>query len=307
MSTLRSILDRINDVEATIASVLRDGGTHPSVALRLSLESLENRRDMLKSEFIEVSQREFIDVCDYKLIPDDTNAYALSAVTTAWHDFQDILSLVFSSIRSGEPKASAKISQDVAETTRLNFGYAYAGSLGIVLTIPNDRFLLSQSQLDSAVQEVFKILESRSNADLVEVKSRFGTPVVRKLHSLSKAHSSYGLGADVKWLRDGLTVDEVTTQAPEFAEICRLIEDESDVTFDPQVIYGTLVAWNTKTKTFVLEGDNGEFVSGRWSEDFDGAVERTIPAPYRAELTKKTVVRYAEDRDIISWVLNKLD
>lgn len=49
----KSILDRLNDVEATIAQVARDAGESPSLAVRLSLQSLQSRRDMMREELVE--------------------------------------------------------------------------------------------------------------------------------------------------------------------------------------------------------------------------------------------------------------
>ena len=66
MKALRAILDRLNDIEATISQVSRNAGAEPSLAIRLSLQSLESRRDMLREELFEVAQQEFLDVCDYR-------------------------------------------------------------------------------------------------------------------------------------------------------------------------------------------------------------------------------------------------
>ncbi len=62
MKSRRSILDRLNDVEATIAQVARDAGESPSLAVRLSLQSLQSRRDMMREELVEISQQSFVDV-----------------------------------------------------------------------------------------------------------------------------------------------------------------------------------------------------------------------------------------------------
>ena len=91
MSALGAVLDRLNDIEATIVQLGRDAGQRPSVALRLSLKSLESRRDMLRDELSEIAQQEFVDVCDYRIVPDSRNAYALASITSAWHDFQEAI------------------------------------------------------------------------------------------------------------------------------------------------------------------------------------------------------------------------
>jgi hypothetical protein len=60
MSALRSVLDRLNDIEAELARMSRDE-TEPDFAIELSLKSLERRRDMLKEEFRELAM---IEGCD---------------------------------------------------------------------------------------------------------------------------------------------------------------------------------------------------------------------------------------------------
>src|SRR5262245_45221586 len=142
MSTVRAVLERLNDLEATITQVERDVVAKPSFATQLSLQSLESRRDELREELETLSRRELIDICDYKIVPGSAESYAMSAVTGALHDFQDLLSLVFGAVEANQPRMTAKLSRDVIEKTQLNFGYAYAGSLGIVMTIKNDRLLL---------------------------------------------------------------------------------------------------------------------------------------------------------------------
>lgn len=305
MSVLRAVLDRLNDIEATIAQVSREAGPEPGFSVQLSLQSLESRRDMLKEELIELSHQEFIDVCDYKIIPTAPESYAMSAVTSAWQDFQETLSLVFSSLETGAARVTSKLGRDVIEKTQLNFGYAYQGSLGIVMTMRNDRFLLEETTLDRSVAAVFNILRANTPDKIKEVRATFGIPVVRKLYHIAKTHSHFKMAADIKWVRGRETKSHVLAQPPEFAEIVRLIEDKSDIATESFEVMGALVAWNTVTKTFMLEFPQGEPISGHWAEDFEGT-QRQVPALYEARLTKKTVVRYAEERDQVSWLLHSL-
>jgi hypothetical protein len=306
MSALRSILDSLNDVEATISQITRDAGPEMSFGVQLSLQSLEARREMLKEELVEISHNEFVDICDYKIVPGAADSYAMSAVTGAWHDFQDMLSLIFGAVQTGVARTSTKLTADLVEKTRLNFGYAYQGSLGIVMTIRNDRLMLSESNLDQAVTAVFGAIRAKTPDEIRNVAHTFGVPVVRKLHHFSKLHSQFEMAAEIKWVKSKEISHSVLAQPAEFAEIVRIIEEKGDVTRDPVTVIGALLAWNTITKAFVLDVPDSEQISGHWAEDFDGRSERKVPANYRAELTKLTVVRYAEETDKVTWLLHSL-
>lgn len=306
MSALRAILDSLNDVEAAITQVTRQAGGEPSYGALLSIQSLEARRDMLKEELAEVSNSEFVDICDYRIVPGASDSYAMSAVTGAWHDFQDMLSLVFGSLQAGHARNSAKLSADVVEKTRLNFGYAYEGSLGIVMTIRNDRLMFAESTLDHSISAVFGIIQAKTPDEIRNVTHTYGVPVVRKLHHFSKLHSQFEMAADIKWVRSKEVRESVLAQPSEFAEIVRIIEDKSDTTTDTINVRGTLLAWNTTTRTFVLEVAEGEPISGHWAIEFDGNAQRKVPATYFAVVTKKTMIRYAEETDKITWILHSL-
>lgn len=64
MSDLQAIYDRLNDVEATIATLDREGGA--GIADKLALASLETRRADLQQLADEVAERQMVDVCDYR-------------------------------------------------------------------------------------------------------------------------------------------------------------------------------------------------------------------------------------------------
>ncbi|MCX7307572.1 MAG: hypothetical protein NTZ72_06330 [Afipia sp.] len=306
MSNLRGLLDKLSDIEATITKTEREATNPESLATRLALQSLESRRDMLRSEMAEVTERNFVEVCDYRIIPENADSYALSAVSAALHDFQDLVTLIFSSIVSAKPKVSAKVTADIVQKTQFDFGFSYSGSLGIVLTVPNERLLLVDSDLDQAVGAVFSLMKITTPDAVKDAAHVYGIPVVKKLHHFVKTHSQNGMSADIKWVRGETVRREVVSQAPEMAEIRRIIEEKADTVSEPLTLTGELVGWNVPRRSFVMDFAEARPISGTWAEDFEGALPRKVPARYVARLTKKTTVKYAEDKDQISWILNGL-
>jgi len=305
MSKLRAVLDRLNDIEATIARAT--SAAAPSNAVLLSLTSLEARRDDLLEELSEVTKAEHVEICDYRIIPEQSTAYAVAGVTAALHQFQEIVTTVFDAMLT-KPKQRAKIAPDIVQKTQFDFGFAYSGSLGVVLTIPNDRLLMDEaSTLDKAVAAVFDLLKIETPDGVREAVTHYGAPTVRKLHDWTKTHSQYGMAADIKWKRDSEVRNEVVAQPVEMDRIYRIIEQKQDTTSAPVTLEGSLLAWNTKKRTFLLETADGQSFSGHWARDFQSpSISRKVPARYRAHLSKETTIHYAEDREEIKWILNRL-
>jgi len=303
MSYLRAILDSLNDIEATIARV--SAGGQASEAVRLSLVSLETRRDMLREELSEVSKDEFVEVCDYRFIPSDADSYAVSGITTALHDFQDMISIVFDAITT-KPKQRARLDADVVAKTTLSFGFAYAGSLGVVMTVPNERLFAVESHLDTAVSAVFTAMQSTSAEDIRNVATKYGAATLRKLYSWSKASSDHGLSAEIKWVRGDEVRSQVLVQPAGMVEICRLIEARSEDTVEGFPVNGALVSWNTVQRRFILDVPDADPISGTIAKTFDVSVQRTVPDRYRADLLKHTQIRYSEEEPRVTWELTGL-
>lgn len=306
MSALRAVLDRLNDIEATISRIEGNSSAENAFAYRLTLQSLENRREGLREELAEVTRREFIEVCDYRIIPENSISYALNAVTGALHDFQDLVTLLFDA-DPAKPKQRGRVDATAVERTRFNFGFSYAGSLGVVLTIPNERLIAVDSDLDAAVRAAFELMSAKTTEDIKNAAARFGTPAVRKLYSWSKTQRDYGLSAEIKWIREREVRFGAFVQARESTEVCRLIENRSDTTVERLSVVATLVKWDLPRRKFTLEMPEDVLISGNFSKELDASVPRIVASRYKAQLVKETVTHYAADKEEVSWSLAALD
>lgn len=306
MSRLRAILDDINAVEATIARVSRDADTETAFADKLVLQSLENRRQILHNEMADAARSGFVEVCDYRLIPDSPNSYALSAVTGALREFQDLVTIVFDAITT-RPKTRASYDPAVVEKTRFDFGFAYSGSLGVALVIENERLLGIESDLDRAIGAVFGLMKVDSAPAVQGAVENYGTAAIRKLHSLSKIHRDYGLSADIKWVRGTETRNHVLAQPQEFSALCSAIETRGDEATESVVVRGLLAAWNTVGRSFILFPPDADPIRGVFSKTFDDSKERNVPHQHVATLTKRTVFNYATGEEGVTWVLEDIE
>lgn len=302
MSKLRAVLDRINDVEATIAGIEARATSESALAYRLALSSLESRRDELREELSEITSREFIEVCDYRIIPDGGESYALSAVTTMLHDFQDLVTLVFDALIKNKPKQRGRVDADIVQKTRFDFGFAYSGSLGIALMVPNERLLGVDSDLDLTISAVFELMKSKSSVDIRAAASRFGPPIVRKLYTWSKAHSDYTMTADIKWVRGDTIRNSVLSQSGELAAICRIIEETPSEEVETVRLTGVLASWNTVNRRFALIIPEADVVAGYFGPDIDIHAPMVVQGnQYELTLLKHTKTSYVSDKEDVSW------
>jgi len=307
MSTLRSVLDRLNDIDATIARLQAESTTESALAYRLTLQSLENRREMFLKELAKIADQQLIEICDYKFIPENENIYSLSAFTDALHNFQDIVTLVFDAIFNG-PKLRASLSADVVNKTSFNFGFTYAGSLGVALTVPNARLLGVDSDLDLTIAAVFDLMKLKSKEEINAAAQKYGRPTIRKLYSWSKTHSDYRISADIKWVRNRETRKSMLAQHQELTEICRMIETNPEETTEPVTVKGTLLSWNTVKRSFIIFVPDAEPISGYLAEGVDITKPRIVRGEklYEADLLKHTLISYVIDKEDINWELVEL-
>jgi hypothetical protein len=80
MIPIRAIADRLGDVEASITKLRQDPQAATSVVKNATLRSLMLRRDELKAMFAEISERNLIDVCDYRMIPETEGVYPVKRI-----------------------------------------------------------------------------------------------------------------------------------------------------------------------------------------------------------------------------------
>ena len=155
MSELAEIQTKIQDTNAAIARLERmmvDGPNLPS--LLANMRSLQKRYKKLESDFVTAADELGIDVCSYRLFPDETSP-TLTGVVSALGDFQSMFSVVYDAQRNG-PKKRIRLSDDIIRDSSFRFAYTYSGSLGVTLTLPNERLLLQE--VDTAIDEAMKAI-----------------------------------------------------------------------------------------------------------------------------------------------------
>ncbi len=308
MPQVRPILDRLADLEASIERVSRETATAEGrLAMRMSLQSLEARREELLAALNEITAADFIDICDYRLIPEKETDYSINMVTHALRSFQDMVTSIYDAITT-RPKIRGSWDSASVVNSSFSFGYSYSGSLGIVLVIPNERLIGGiESNLDRSVIVALEATKTKDPQAISRFAQEYGVSAVRYLYQWSKVHADYAVGAGIKWRRQELVRYETFEQFQEFREFCSLVERGSEPVEERIPLRAELLAFDAVNRRFRLGIPDAPDIRGTLADDFDATTPRTIHARYQASLTKRTVIRYATGKEDVAWSLDSLD
>jgi hypothetical protein len=307
MTNLSTLQTRLQATVAELAELNRAIANNPESSALVSMtKSVERRQHALEEAFLREANGLGIDVCSYRLIGDDERPRALS-VARALETFQSLVSNVYAAIKTGQPRSKGKISDAVMSETGFGFGYVYPGSLGVVLTLPNDRLLIGDTNLDVSMRTVFDMARADGAGDIVGYADTLGPAAVRALYRWSFAHGAAGLGADIEWRRELDVHAELFLQAPELDRLANAIAQTGDPVSEEVTILGKLVGIDTARRTFHFTFENQPDIKGTLAEGVSPEDNPAlVPALYTANLTKTTRPRYAVDEDEVKWVLNSL-
>lgn len=290
-----------------LASLERAVVSNPqNAALQMSLESIATKTKALTEQFDKQSSLQQVDVCDYRLIKEGEGSYPIIAVGDSLKNFQLLLSVIFDAVKTGA-KVKSRPSAEVMQQTQLDYGYSYAGSLGMVFTIPNERRIADDSDLDLAVKVLFRMLKLHSGAELAEFAREYGISTIRKMYAWADTHSKYGFATDIKWKKSPDRLGEVFLQSAEAENLCRLIVSTSDVQREDLRLEGELVGGDTVTKEFHLRFPQGEDIKGKFDAELAFTGNLVLNKRYRVHLAKETKVFYATEREDTNYFLLGLE
>ena len=314
MSELLVLQRKLQDSASEIAEMERQLGEDPdSYVLQLGLESVVSHFAQLEAEFHELADKKSVDVCTYRLFRDANEALSLRGYTSALGEFQNSLSSLYGAIKKG-PRKRTRMSPDIEGVTRLNFGYAFSGSVGVVLTMERERLLVNVGALADTIETFFSLVGAPRRDDIREIGRRLGPGPLRSVFRWANAHVLDGIGADIVW-RHGEEESRVLLQRDEM----RHLRDEIDATSEEKeeriTMTGFLVGASIVTKRFDFAPDDmeivdlhGEIIKGRFEDAISAKHEVRIPnARYRAKMRKFTTVRYSSEEEKTEWILLELE
>jgi len=307
MPSISELAELIQDTNAALAAAERAiAETGPSWSFQVTVRSLEKRQRALEQAFLEETERQGVDVCSYRVFTDAERPKAL-AVARALESFQALVSSMYGAIKDRRPRKTSRLSAEAAAESMFDFGYAFPGSVGFVLTIPNERLLFGGSDLDQSIERILEISQAENPADIAKYAETLGPAPIRAMYKWTEAHLAGSLGVDIQWRRALDVRTEVRLQVPQLAQLrtaieATSIEEDSEVTLSAM-----LRMFNADNRSFALAFEGGDTIRGVLADDFQLKEPLRVPLRYTAWLTKKTKRHLSTDQEEVRWILNRLE
>jgi hypothetical protein len=300
------ILEEIQATDAEVHQLEQLLAEHPDRrSLRLALQSLEVRQEALGEEFNTVADRIGVDVCRYRLFSEADERPSIGTLAKIWNDFQTLFTTVYDAVKTG-PKQRAKFSAEVESESALHWGYTFVGSVGVVLTIPNERLLVEDTSLDQAVSQFTELVKSDSSEHIARASKTLGRATVIGLKQWADDHIKARLGADFQWARGEAVRAEFFIQEPEIQNLRRAIVETSDEIEEDFTVIGQLVGIDVESRTFHLRAPDRE-IRGKIDESIGAASLVEVPQLYSCNIRRWSWLNYATGEEKETYRLLSLD
>ena len=302
MTSLIDIHEKLLDTQAFISRLERRLTAYPDSELLLgNLRSAQKRHRTLERAFATEASKAEVDVCSYRLFT-EKGVPSIAALSEALGEFQTLFSLVYDALKNG-PKERSRLSQDIVNETSLGFGYAFSGSVGMVMTLPNERLLLGETRLDESMNLVFQMAKASSASEIAKFVAKIGRAPVKAIYDWAKAHADHELGADIEWRRQEQVRSQLFIQKPELENLRNVIDEMSEETEEEIEVVGDLVGADVRRRTFHIRPQAGSDISGRFAVAIDEEHTVELPRPYRARLRKTTKFIYSTEEEKVNYSL----
>lgn len=299
VSDLRTVTEQIRVTDEILIADPGDfGALLAANSLRAELNKLEANLAVLAPHFGVVH-------CDYRIIGAEETSYTVNSMTASLQAFQRLYSVVFDALEHGK-KQRATVPREVAKRTAFQFGYAYSGSLGVVLTLPSEVTLFESDGFDEALKICFEMAQSRDPEQIHHWADEIGVGPVNALHSWVSTHVEYQTSAELIWRKGGTNSFRAFFEAQEFQRLSLEIERTSDETRREFEAEGDLTAADIDSHHFKLRLDDGTYIEGEGETDMGSSFSLQIPQRYRAWITETRSINYAKGEAIVSNFFNRL-
>ena len=291
MSAYASAAERARKALASLHRAELLAREHPeSSALKIKLMARKRLAERMQESLLSVAKDQHVDVCDYRIVPEGDERFKLSDVSQSLNAFQKVFTQVYDALARG-PKKKAVTSREIQEETVLEFGYSYAGSLGLVLLAPSTRDFFS-GKYDASVAAMFQVLEISDSDDVKDMSVNLGPAVINRIYEWVSVNAEAGYALDVSWLRsDGVRVGGYMPSS-HLGMVAKIIEKTSDEEVSEVDESGTLVGIDYQNRTFHFIGTVAGNIKGALS-DFYTNEEVSVPGIYVAKLRRSSVTHYA--------------
>jgi hypothetical protein len=306
MTQLGDIVLDLQDSDATLADLGVLANLEPlDPIIDLNREAIKRRRHDLERELHDLLKRQQLDLIRYKIARSGGGPCPASGVARSIWSFQELLTSVFEAVRS-RGNQSPRQSEDSGELSALVFASAERGSVVVSLSIPNERLLLVQSDLDVSLQLVFDVLQIPTSGGLRGIAKRVGFRSTAALYLWAENSVEHGLEISIHWQK---TVERGRAASLSLNEALLLkttIEAAHDDVAETIELDCQLLNLDSLTGTFLLETADGRQITGGLADEFPRSPRPTLNRRYRATLMRVVRQSYATGEQSAAWILHKL-
>jgi len=307
LSRLAEIQEKLLETNQAIAKLEEAIARDPkSFSLFAMMNSLNKRYLDLEVSFENEVDNLGIDVCSYRVFGENNqpSIKGLSAVLT---DFQSLVTTVYDAVKSAIPKIRSRVSNEIYAETEFRFGYTFPGSVGVVLTIPNERRLVGESYLDESLNAISNMSKVQQPSEVLEYAKKLGPAAVRAMYKWAYDHAESGLGVDIQWRRQQIIRSRLFTQKPEFEKLHHTISVTSEEQVTEDKSYITLVGADIARQSFHIRLTDGNEIRGKLEVPLSDKQTIELPKRYLATIIKTQKISYSTEEEITSYRLVNLE
>jgi hypothetical protein len=308
MSALLEVVEKLQDTEAALAALNRAALENPSSpSILITRSSLMKRRRTLEQQFSHFAALNELDVCNYRVFREAATNPPILDLANALRHFQTWFTIVYDALKGG-PKQRTRVTPEITAETSMHFSYSYSGSIGFILTMPNERLLVGGTDLDKAMESVLEMAKAESSDQIAYFSKEFGPAAIRQMFKWANDHIAGAMGADIEWRRDATIKARLFAEIPHLENLKRAISETSDEFEETLTLKGSLVGLDTQRHSFHMIFPDGSEIRGGASEAIGTPVSTVeLPVDYTATIRKVTKINYATDTEIVSYFLLSLE
>jgi hypothetical protein len=303
MSRLEDLQRELQRASAAVVRAERTLAANPDVpSVAATLRTIQKRRENLEQQFLAVAAQEGLEVCGYRIELQGKPA-SIAALTAVLSSFQKVFTSVYDALVHG-PKRTSKTSADTVAATELSFAYTYPGSLGVMMTLPNDRGLFGETKLEEAMGQTLELLSARDIVKVEAMTEIVGLPAVRFAHQWASENAKAGFGADIQWFHDDSVKRELRLQTQEIAEVASSIRQATAT--EEIVVIGELQDVALSTRTFQMKLSD-KIIHGEFKDAINALHPVLLPKTYRATLNVMQKIVIEDGKEEITYFLMRLE
>jgi hypothetical protein len=276
---------------------------HPGVpSVIATLRTIETRRASLEEQFFAAADELGLDVCGYRIELEGQTA-SISGLTSVLGTFQKIFTTVYDALEKG-PKKTANWSAESISATSFGFAYTFPGSVGVMMTLPNDRVLF-ESKLDEAMKKTFELMHASEPNEIQALTEVVGLPAIRFAHTWASENIKAGFGADITWRRDDVVKRELRVQPLEIAQLESVLRNMK--AREEVIVVGELFHLDLHEHTFRMQVMD-KIIQGTFDKAISNQHPAQLPKTYKATMNiSQKIVLDDSGEEQIDYFLLRLD